>query len=144
MNKDDIRDQINQIWGAIVFPQDAENIAKVFPTKASEFLIFLMFSLFLEDSLTIGTFDENLNRVDNGSFVSLDEYDKDKWLHLKYGQDSKFILEFSYYDSEGEFQVVTSELSNDELRNIPEGLRNLMIESRDKMETIIVAGKELK
>lgn len=129
-DKETQREKLNHIWDYI----NSDSIAYLdtnFDNIAPQLLQFLIFSLLNEGRIEIGTFRHGIKE---GSNVSYDIYNSDKTLNLNLLPENVFELELFLYDWDDKKTIYTYKLNETEIRNIPEGLRNLMKEVLNDME----------
>ncbi len=122
---------IDNLWDSISWA-NIEYFDEKFDKVAHRLLEILMNKLFLDEEVSIGTFQETKNgKKKSGAIVTYDQYDNvDKQLNLKLSESLNFEIELLIYDYNNELnpeKIYTKILSDEELLLIPNGLINLMM-----------------
>lgn len=129
-DKESQRENLNHIWASIN-SDSIEYLDTNFDNIVPQLLQLLIFSFLNEGRIEIGTFRHDKKE---GSTVSYDIYNSDKQLELHLLPKNVFELELLLFDLDGNEKTYTYKLDNTQIKNIPEGLRNLMKEVLNDME----------
>jgi len=82
--------------------------------------------------------DDDLRAV-----IKVHDYDEDNEMSLRLLSDSKWVLQFGYYDDEDEFIELLQPLAQPEIDLIPKGLQKVMLKVLVSEEGLRVPGKLL-
>lgn len=137
MKKEDSSKKIDQVWNSIG-RDSIEYLDRHFEDIASQLIHFLVISLLEHDEIEIETFSKKNQK---GSIISYDIYHDEKQLNIKVNTDFIFEVELVLYDWDDNEKIYSHKLTIEQVKIIPEGLKNLMIEvSVNKKEMSIKAG----
>ena len=109
-------------WNAID-KNSIDYLDENFNSIAIKLLEFLMHSILNDGQVDIGTFRDG---DFEGAIVEYDIYTSDKNLKLKLHKDESFELELFLFDWDDKEKIYKYKLDDNEIKSIPEGLRNLM------------------
>jgi hypothetical protein len=118
-------EKFDLVWKSIG-KDSIEYLDKHFEDITSGLVHFLISSLLENDEIEIGIFTEENQK---GAIVSYDIYNTDKQLNLKAITDLTFEIELFLSDNDDNEKIYKHILSQDQVKIIPEVLKNLMIES---------------
>jgi hypothetical protein len=101
---------------------------------------YLIKALIDNQNFDVGIFSDNKTK---GSIVSYDVFNSDKQLVLKMTNKRYFEIEIFIYDDDGKIHTYNHRLTKDELKIVPEGLKNIMKEVMLSMEGQTVSANSL-
>lgn len=96
---------------------------------ASALLVYLISSVLEETEFEIGTFEDGRQK---GASISYMSPNKNKQIELRVKRSSSYELLLYVYHSEEEISIFKNKLEEDEIKMIPQSLRDLL----DKVKTI--------
>ncbi|MEQ1732166.1 MAG: hypothetical protein ABL940_00745 [Bacteroidia bacterium] len=143
-NKQDLLPEIFEEFSSSPF-FDFESYRVDFNDVAIDFLNFLIISTLVDtDNIEVGPFydgEDNEGKEKVGSIIAYDIYNSDKMLNLKLNSDFIFEIVLRYYDDNfenGNWRVYSYKLKEEELKNLPGGLVNVMkeVQRENKPKTV--------
>jgi len=136
MNREDKRENLNKVWDEIN-ESSVDYLKSEFKNIAPKLIEFLVVSLLNQEEIDFGTYWDGKKE---GAIVSYDIYNTNKQLTLKMDSKFKLELELMIYDFDGEENIFTYPINEDDLKIIPQGLVNIIIEvvKTKKEKTVFV------
>lgn len=119
------KQKLESLWNSIDL-KSLLTVKEIFEYNTDSLLDFLIDKTLDKEKFEIGLFEEGKH---SGSSLVYKESQKEIELRLK--KNSTYDLILTVEDAEGEIHIFRSKLSNDELKLIPENLKNLMYKVRE-------------